>query len=225
MEILFCILIGYFIGCINPAYILGKVMGKDVKNNGSGNAGASNALILFGKFVGVFCALFDIFKAWGAIELAEYLFSDTFDYAFSVTAVAAILGHIFPFYIRFSGGKGLASFGGMVLSFSPLVFLVMFSSAIVMVLLVNYICFVPMVASVVFPVIYGVMRRDLIGALILCIPIAVIFIKHKENIKRIANGTEFRISYLWNKNKELERVNLDFNSEESNEPETANEAT
>lgn len=223
MKILFCILIGYFIGCINPAYILGKIMGKDVKKNGSGNAGASNALILFGKFVGVFCALFDIFKAYGAIRLSVHLFPE-FDYAFAVTAVSAILGHIFPFYIKFRGGKGLASFGGMVLAFDPIVFLIMFSGAIVLVLLANYICFVPMVASVVFPILYGIMRRDLIGALILCIPTVVIFVKHRENIKRIANGTEFRISYLWNKNRELERVNIDMDRENEKEIEAVGES-
>lgn len=223
MEILFCILIGYAFGCINPAYILGKIIGKDVKKNGSGNAGASNALILFGKFVGVFCALFDIFKAWGAIKLAEHLF-DGFELAFAVTAASAILGHIFPFYIKFKGGKGLASFGGMVLSYNPIIFLIMFMSAIVFVLLVNYICFVPMVASVVFPIIYGVMERDLWGALILCIPTVVIFIRHRENIKRIANGTEFRISYLWNKNREIERLNIAIDAASEEETETVNSA-
>ena len=65
-----------------------------------------------------------------------------------------------------------------------------------------------MTAVILFPVIYGVMERDLIGALILCILIPVVFYKHKENLKRIKNGTELRFSYLWNKEKEIERLNL-----------------
>lgn len=207
MEILICILIGYFIGCINPSYLLGKFKGVDVKKNGSGNAGASNALILFGKYIGIFCALFDISKAWLSIWLAEMLLSD-FEYAFVITAVACILGHIYPFYMRFRGGKGLACIGGMILNYDWKLFLIMLAGAIVVVLVTNYICFVPMSASLAFPVIYGIQTENLIGAFILIIPAAVVLIKHSENIRRIKNGTEFRISFLWNKNSEFERTNL-----------------
>ena len=67
MEYLYCVLIGYFVGCFNPSYILGRIKGVDVKKKGSGNAGASNALMLFGKLMGVICALIDIFKTFFAI--------------------------------------------------------------------------------------------------------------------------------------------------------------
>ncbi len=207
MEILYCILIGYFIGCINPSFFLGKLRGVDVKKSGSGNAGASNALILFGKLTGVFCAVFDILKAWFAVWISAKLF-ETYVYTFVVTSVSAILGHIFPFYLRFRGGKGLACFGGMVLYYDWRVFLIMLACAVVFVLIVNYICFVPITASLVFPAIYGFQSNDTVGALILLIPAAVIFFKHIENFKRIAAGTEFRISFLWNKQKELDRLNL-----------------
>lgn len=214
MKYLVCILIGYFLGCINPSYIIGKLRGVNIKKSGSGNAGASNALLLFGKAVGVFCALFDIMKAFAAIKICESIYSDE-PYIFSVAAVAVILGHIFPFYLKFRGGKGLACLGGTVLAFDWRYFLMLLSIEVVFVIIVNYICFVPMTASVVFPVSYGIIRHDLVGALILLIPTVVIFIKHIENIRRIMDGSEVRISYLWNKNKEVERVTKNINDKKS----------
>lgn len=205
MEYIVCILIGYFLCCINPSYIIGKMRGVNLKKSGSGNAGASNALMHFGKAIGIACALFDIFKAFAAVKICEAIFAGV-EYVFAVTSVAAIFGHIFPFYLKFRGGKGLACLGGVVLAFDWRYFLMILAIETVFVLIVNYICFVPMTASIVFPVSYAIIRHDIIGALILLIPAVVIMIKHTENIKRIFNGTEVRISYLWNKKKEVERV-------------------
>ena len=73
-KILLCILFGYLVGCINPTYIIGRLRGIDVRKHGSGNAGASNALILMGKYIGIFSALFDIFKAAGVMWLAPVIF-------------------------------------------------------------------------------------------------------------------------------------------------------
>lgn len=205
MEFLYCAVFGYLIGTINPSYIVAKIRGFDIREKGSGNAGASNALMLLGKLVGVLCALLDIAKAALVIWAAEHLFPDFF-YAFAVTGVACILGHIFPFYMRFRGGKGLACLGGMIFIFNRWVFLFMLLGEIVIALVTNYICFVPITASVIFPVIYGVMRQDLIGALILCVATAVMLGRHVQNLKRIREGTEMRLSFLWNKDKEVERV-------------------
>ena len=207
MKILLCILLGYAIGAINPSYFLAKARGFDIRRRGSGNAGASNALILFGKALGISCALFDIAKATAAIHLAQLLFRGT-PFIFSVTAVATIVGHIFPFYMKFRGGKGLACLGGAILAFDWRVFLVMLACEAILAVAVNYICFVPLTASVIFPIIYGVMSGDLWGALILCLVIPIVFFKHIENLVRIKNGTEARLSFLWNKQGELERMNI-----------------
>lgn len=208
MRYLICILIGYFIGAINPSYIIAKVRGFDIRERGSKNAGASNALILFGKALGVTCALLDIAKAAFAIWLCGKLFPEL-TYSFAVTGVSCILGHIFPFYMKFKGGKGLACLGGMILAFDWRVFLLMLACEIVVALATNYICFVPLTASVIFPIVYGIMRRELFGALIICLIIPVMIFKHRENLKRIKNGTEMRLSFLWKKDAELERMHLD----------------
>ncbi len=207
MNYLFCILISYLIGSINPSYIIAKIRGFDIRQKGSKNAGASNALILFGKVIGIACALFDIAKASLCVWLCEILFSET-AYLFPVTSISCIVGHVFPFYMRFRGGKGLACFGGAVLAHDWRVFLIMLAGEICVVLITNYICFVPITAAFAFPAVYGIMHSDFTGALILSLLIPIMLYKHIENFKRIKNGTEMRISVLWNKDKEFERMNI-----------------
>lgn len=207
MKYVFCILIGYLIGAINPSYIIAKLRGFDIREKGSKNAGASNALILFGKVLGVGCALFDIAKAAFAIWLCARLFSEL-AYSFAVTGVACILGHVFPFYMKFRGGKGLACLGGMILAFEWRVFLVMLAIEIVVAFVTDYICFVPMTASAIFPFVYLIMRRDVPGALIIALILPLMLYKHKENLKRIKQKTEMPFSFLWNKEKALEKTNI-----------------
>jgi glycerol-3-phosphate acyltransferase PlsY len=196
---------GYLVGTVNPAYLTARLRGMDIREKGSRNAGASNALILFGKATGTLCALFDVAKAVVIIRVAVYLFPEV-PYAFPVTAVACILGHIFPFALKFRGGKGLACLGGAVLAYHPPVFLVMLMLELAVVLITKYICFVPMTASVLFAVLYGVREQDPVGFLILMVGAVVILLKHVENIRRIRKGSEMRISYLWNRDKEMERM-------------------
>lgn len=207
MKYLLCILIGYLIGTINPSYIIAKLRGFDIREKGSQNAGASNALILLGKVIGIGCALFDIAKAAFVIWLCETLFSEL-AYSFVVTGIACILGHLFPFYMKFKGGKGLACLGGMILAFDWRVFLIMLTAEIVVAIVTDYICFVPLTASAAFPIVYGIMRRDVWGALIVALLLPLMLYKHKENLKRIKQKTELPFSFIWNKDKALAKTNL-----------------
>lgn len=205
MEFLYCSLIGYLIGTISPSYIIAKIKGLDIKKKGSGNAGASNVLILFGKMLGVICAILDIAKAYFSILLTETLFPD-FGYAFAVTGCACIIGHVFPFYMNFKGGKGLACLGGMILKFDVKIFLIMLAAEAVIALITDYICFVPITASVAFSIIVGVITDDALSSTIIWISAIVILFKHVENIHRIKKGTEAHLSYLWKPGAELERL-------------------
>lgn len=207
MKYVLCILIGYLIGAINPSYIIAKLRGFDIREKGSKNAGASNALILFGKVLGIGCALFDIAKATFAIWLCGKLFPEL-TYSFAVTGVACILGHVFPFYMNFKGGKGLACLGGMILAFDWRVFLIMLAAEIVVAIATDYICLVPLTASAVFPIVYGIMRQDARGALIISLILPLMIYKHKENLKRIKQKTEMPFSFLWKKEKALEKTNI-----------------
>jgi len=204
-KILCCALIGYAVGIINPSYIISRIHGFDIRKKGSGNAGASNAVIVLGKTIGAICALFDIAKAAFVVWFCSWLFPDVW-LAFAVSGAACILGHIFPFYMNFRGGKGLACLGGVILMFDIRVFGALLLAEIIVLAITNYLCFVPITASVAYPVIYGLMRWDIWGALIFGVAAVVMFFKHIENLKRIVAGQEARFSYLWSKDEEITRM-------------------
>ena len=209
MKYVCCVLIGYLIGTLNPAYLLARIHGFDIREQGSHNAGASNAFLLLGKLRGVFCAAFDIAKAALAVWLTGKLFPDE-SLIFAITASACILGHIFPFYMRFRGGKGLACLAGTILAYDLRVFGIMLACELVVALATNYICFIPMSASVVFPFVYGYMTGDTLGVALLLVVTAVVLLRHVENIRRIRAGREMRLSYLWDKQRETERLKRNY---------------
>ena len=197
MQIFLCAAIGYLIGGINPAYLIAKYKGFDIRKRGSGNAGASNAVITMGKKVGVISAILDIVKAYLAVLLAGLLVP-SIPLAKVVAGVSCIIGHIFPVFMRFRGGKGLASLGGVILAFHPLVFLILLTVELVIVLIVDYICIVPITASVAFPIIYMSMTKDKIGAILYGLLAIVIFFKHIENslnILFISTARSFHLSF------------------------------
>ncbi len=215
MEYLYCSLLGYFAGSFNPSYLFAKFKGIDIRTKGSNNAGASNALMIFGKAVGFICALLDIAKAYFIIKLSKLLFP-AFVQAFAVTGAACVIGHVYPFYMNFRGGKGLACLGGMILCYDWRVFLIMLTCAVMIALITDYICFVPITASCVFPIVYGIMTHDIIGTFILFIMTAVMLFKHRENIRRIRLGKEVHLSFLWKPQSEMERLknNLSVSDDE-----------
>lgn len=204
-EAILCMVIGYLIGGINAPYLAGILQGIDIRKKGSGNAGATNAFLVLGKKAGILSALFDIFKAFFSIKLAVFLFRN-FAYAGEVAGVSCILGHMFPVFMEFRGGKGLACLGGSVLAFNLKVFLVMLLICAALAVAFDYIVVVPVAASIAFPAVYTVMTGKTWGAAIMLIATAAILYKHMENFGRIREGKELRLSYLWNKDAELERI-------------------
>ncbi len=205
MQIVLCSLMGYLIGNINPAYILSKLNGFDIRERGSGNAGASNVTMVMGKKAGVFTALFDIFKAFFASVIAVNLFP-TLRYAKIMSGVSCIMGHIFPFLMKFHGGKGLACLGGVILAFNPNIFLYLLLAEVIIALMVDYICIVAPSGAVIFTLVYALLTADPIGTLMLAVVSVVILFKHIENFERIHNGEEAHISFLWKKNDEINRL-------------------
>ena len=206
INIILCIFIGYAIGCVNPAVIISKAMHRDLRNEGTGNYGASNVTMVVGRGLGAFVMLFDVAKGAVSYMICAFAFGEDPTVAGLIGGFGAALGHSYPFYNRFRGGKGLACLGGIILYYDWRYFLIALGVEIVVALLSDYICFVPLTAAVGFPISYLIMRRDLVGTLILCVASVVIILRHLENLKRIANGTELHISYLWNKDKEFDRM-------------------
>ena len=205
LQILTSALIGYLLGGVNPAVIVGRLKGYDPKKSGSGNPGASNTVIMAGKLAGLFVALLDILKAAVSCWVAAALFPKL-RAASLIAGVACILGHMFPVFLRFHGGKGLACMGGVVLAYDPKTLLLMLGIALVIGLVTNYVCIATTTMAAVWPTYYGLVTGWWAGAAILAIPFVPILLRHLENFRRIRTGEELRLSFLWNRAAELERI-------------------
>ncbi|MEA5151567.1 MAG: glycerol-3-phosphate acyltransferase [Oscillospiraceae bacterium] len=205
IQILLCLALGYLLGCVSPSYIFGRVRGYDVRSSGSKNAGASNTVLMAGKFAGLAVALLDMAKAAAAWLLCAALCPEL-DIAPALGGAACVIGHMYPVFLRFHGGKGLACLGGVILAYDPKTFLLMLLVALLIGLASNYVCIVTVSMSLIFPAYYGYVTALWLGAAILAVPAAPIFIKHIENFRRIKTGQELRLSFLWNKNRELRRI-------------------
>lgn len=210
MQVILCSLIGYLFGNINAAYIISKIQGFDIRDRGSGNAGASNVIITIGKKAGLITAIFDITKAAVASTVAVTLFP-RLRYAHILGGSACIIGHIFPILMRFHGGKGLACLGGMILSYNPEIFLLLLAIEIFLGFGLDYICVVPITGSIIFTGIYAFITGDAAGTMILASVSLIILYKHIENLRRILIGTEAHISFLWKKDQEIERIKHNTN--------------
>ena len=208
--------VSYFVGTINPSYLIAKVKKFDIREAGSGNAGGSNALITMGKKVGVFCMIFDIVKAFAVVKLSMILLPEEL-LAGAVSTTAVILGHIFPVFMGFKGGKGLACLGGSLLAYSPLVAMVFLACELIIVFIVDYICVVPITASIAFPIVYYIRGGSIWGTLFICIATIAILFRHRENLVRIKSGREAHFSFLWKRDKEVDRIKNNLSEDEYEE--------
>ena len=206
------LIIGYFFGCVNLSYIISRLKGFDIRKVGSGNAGASNVVIVIGRKIGLFIAVLDILKAFFAFRLAEFLFPEAYigdiSYAGVIAGVGAVIGHILPFYMGFKGGKGLACYGGTILAINYKIFIVLFIAALLIAIVTDYICFAPITMSVIAPVTIGFVYREWIPSAILAVAGIAMLIKHRENIVRIRSGEELRFHFLWRRSDESERFGI-----------------
>lgn len=188
MTYFIIILIGYLIGTSNMATYLAALKKVDLRAGGSGNPGASNAMILMGWKAGILVGLHDIGKAAAAVLLARYLFPETV-LAGVVAGVACVFGHMFPFYLRFRGGKGFASYLGMTLALHWKFALVLMLAVVIITLVTDYIVLGTMTTVISLPI-YCAITQNLLAALILSAASLVIIYRHHDNLVRICRGTE-----------------------------------
>jgi len=182
--------LSYLIGSISFALVVGKLFYKtDVRNYGSGNLGATNVFRVLGKKVGLIVAIADILKGTVACLLPQILNSSVNPI---FCGLLAILGHIFPVFAGFKGGKAVATATGVLLFLTPFGTLTGFIVFILTLILSKYVSLSSMLAGIAI-FIYSVMFEDkVIIALSLFISVLVIIL-HRQNIKRIINGTENKI--------------------------------
>lgn len=215
MVRLICLIIGYAFGLIQTAYIYGRMHGIDIRTVGSGNAGTTNALRVLGKKAGLVVFLGDVAKTVAAVIVVRLIFGAT--YANSIymlvlyTAAGVILGHNYPFYLGFRGGKGIAATAGLIASLGPwfilvegLVFIITFTTT-------HYVSLGSLLvylALVIHLILFGqngflegmtqpALTEMYIVALLL---MAMAFWRHRSNIKKLIEGTE-RKTYISKKNK------------------------
>ncbi|MEE1280225.1 MAG: glycerol-3-phosphate acyltransferase, partial [Oscillospiraceae bacterium] len=182
-EIALSILMGYLMGSLSPSALFSKIKKVNLRKQGTGNLGATNTMIILGKGYGTFVMLFDIFKAFASAMIASAIFPDA-QLAGLVSGVFAVIGHIFPFYLKFRGGKGLAAFGGLILSFDPVIFLSLLILTLILMLLFNYGVAMPISAAVLFPILAFLKTKNLAVFALTLAASALIIYKHIPNLKK-----------------------------------------
>ena len=189
MQYVLIVLLGYLLGCSNMAYWMSKIKKVDIRSKGTGNLGASNTAVLMGWGAGVIVAVHDIGKAFVAVLLAKILFPEL-ELAGTLAGVACVLGHIYPFYLKFKGGKGLASLIGAVIALDWRVALAVAILLVAVTVLTDFIALGTISVSLATPVGLWITTHNWMIALILAVATVVMVFKHLENIKRIRNKTE-----------------------------------
>ncbi len=209
MERIISVLIGYAFGLIQTGYLYGKTQHVDIRKQGSGNAGTTNALRTLGWKAGAVTFLGDCFKCVFAVVVVYFLFGKANSEMFPVYAmyagIGAVLGHNYPFYMNFKGGKGIAATAGIIVSTTNiwivLICLVVFVGIVAITRYVSVGSLVVVIVYFISVVVYGQMGgfgvtgTHLYEIYILAAVLVVsAFYKHKENIKRLLSGTENKLS-------------------------------
>jgi glycerol-3-phosphate acyltransferase PlsY len=186
--------LAYLLGSIPFGYLLVKIFRKqDIRAIGSGNIGATNVARSGAKGLGIATLLLDCGKAFLAVKIAQHIAPDNYDLAVAA-AVAAILGHVFPIWLGFRGGKGVASALGVFLALSPAAAGCTFAIFLVIFLITRYVSLSSIIGAAFFPLFgfyFAPVRTPIVIAGFLFLPLLII-VKHHENIRRLLAGTENR---------------------------------
>ena len=202
-------IISYLIGSINPSIIISKLLKKeDIRTQGSGNAGTTNTLRVLGKGPAIIVLLIDVLKAVVAVFLGRWIgtwgeytpeiMDQLHDYAIMASALGAILGHNFPIYYGFKGGKGVATSLGVLLVVEWRIGLVCLVFAIVLMALTRMVSLGSIAAAILYPVLVFVLPVTAFKNNWLYLGFAVVLavlvlVRHRANIKRLLNGTENKL--------------------------------
>lgn len=187
-------IIAYLLGSIPTGLIVGKIgYKKDIRNFGSGNLGATNTFRVLGIKAGIIVTLVDILKGTLAAVL-PVLFAAEDVYPLAV-GVLAVIGHMFPVFAKFKGGKAVATSSGVILGVNPLLFVIMISTFLLILYLSKYVSLASMLTGIV-TIIVTIIQREL--GLFIVTTILTIFViyRHTANIKRILNRTEPKIKWM-----------------------------
>ncbi len=207
MERIICIVIGYIFGLFQTGYLYGRLHHVDIRQYGSGNAGTTNALRVLGKKAGIITYIGDCLKAVVAGFVIRLLFkeghSEIIKLLVMYGGLGVVLGHNYPFYLHFKGGKGIAATSGMVLAFDWRLALCICAVFILVVVVSRYVSLASLIMMVVFMALlilggqtgqYGLSPNGLYEVYLIGGAMTLLaFYKHKANIIRLLQGTESKL--------------------------------
>jgi len=173
---------GYLVGCINPAVYISKIKKVNLREEGTKNLGATNAAFVLGKHAGIFVLLFDIAKSFFSYKIAKWLFPKLL-IAGILASIGCILGHCFPVFLNFQGGKGLAAFGGLILAYSPWMFAVIVTAGVILMFVFNTGVIAPFIGCLAFPAMVYYSSHDLLDTIAVLTASTIIFSTHLSNFR------------------------------------------
>ena len=206
MEVFLSLILGYAMGCLNPAAWIGKKNHIDLKQAGTGNLGATNTTMVLGRKAGAFVLIFDVAKSFLAARLARWLLPQL-AVSGMLASIGVILGHCFPITMHFSGGKGLAAFGGMMLAYNPVVFVIVVLSGISIMVLLDIGVAAPLLGMVMFPLLAYLFSHDIPTTACAVIASMIILCTHLDNVHKTREHSDMKVKnyfrdILFKKNRE-----------------------
>lgn len=197
VQIILCLCLGYLFGCFSTAYFIGKIYKVDIRNYGSGSAGTTNALRTLGAKAGIITLLGDMLKAVLAILLVRFLIFNQYENIQLLclyTGLGVVLGHNYPVWLKFKGGKGIAATGGAMMTFDPWIIPFAFPVFLISVAITRYVSVGSLLVALMFPGMVLIRYPGELHMLIISLLYTILaFIKHRSNIKRLLNGTENKL--------------------------------
>lgn len=214
MERVICVVLGYVFGLFQTSYIYGRMNGIDIRKHGSGNAGTTNMIRTLGLKAGVITFIGDVLKCMAAVAIMRLIFGEKYEHIIKVfslyTAAGVILGHNFPFYLGFRGGKGIAASVGFVLSFDPLLSALGITTFILVFLLTHYVSLGSLIIYIAFVIEiillgqhgYFALEQNYLNEMyaVSIFLMILAFWMHRANIGRLIRGEENK-TYLSKKKK------------------------
>ncbi len=205
----FILFLAYIIGSVPNAIWVGRSFYKiDVRNHGSKNAGSTNTIRVLGYKAGIPVLLLDILKGWVAVKLIHFSHyhipvSGEYINFQLLLGLAAIMGHIFPLFANFRGGKGVATFVGVILAIDPVSTLICLGVFLVTLIATKYVSLSSMIAGLSFPVMVIVVFNTTTPSLVIfsLIVFVLLLFTHQKNIERLLRNQESKASFLF-KNRE-----------------------
>ena len=189
-------LMGYVVGSLSPSALIAKLKHDDLRKKGTGNLGATNVTMVYGRLFGALVMLFDIGKSYAVFQISELIAPDVLSNNIRIVGLlascSAVIGHIFPFYMKFKGGKGVATLAGMVLAYDPLLLLILLGVCFILMVTFNYGFILPCSGALLFCIITTVQTHSKSTFAVTAIVAALIIWKHLPNIRNVGTPNEIR---------------------------------